>query len=455
MSHGTLKELANIVGGQLHGSDGLFLGISTDTRTLQAGELFIALRGPNFNGDDFVTAAHKQGAAGCLVGSLVAGDAPQVVVDDTLAALGIYAHHWRSARDVKVVAVTGSNGKTTVKDMIASILRRIGRTHATQGNLNNEIGVPLTLLALEDRHQLAVIEMGANHPGEIARLTAMAAPQVGVVTNAGPAHLEGFGSVAGVARAKGELYEGMSADGTVVLNRDDHYFDLWRGIAGDRRVVTFGSHAKADFCAREIIQHTNGHGDGLRIVLETPDCECVIKLPLPGQHNGVNAAAAAAAAWAAGADSYSIVAGLQKVKPSAGRLAIHRVRCGARLIDDTYNANPGSLQVALDFLAAQPGKAWLVLGDMGELGEDTRALHAHIGERAKIAGVERLFALGPLSAVAAESFGPGAEQFGDADQLIAALRAELHDGVNLLLKASRAMHFEHVTDALIDDGEQG
>ncbi len=455
MSHGSLRELANIVGGKLHGQDGLFLGVSTDTRSLKTGELFVALGGPNFSGEDFVPEAHKLGAAGSLVGRLVENDSSQVVVDDTLSALGVYGHHWRSARPVKVVAVTGSNGKTTVRGMIASILQRIGRTHATHGNLNNEIGVPLTLLALEDRHELAVIEMGANHAGEIARLTAMAAPQVGVVTNAGPAHLEGFGSIEGVAKAKGELFEGMSADGIAILNRDDPYFDLWREMAGGRQVVTFGSHRKADFCAREIIQHTNGHGDGLRLVLETPECDCVIKLPLPGQHNGVNAAAAAASAWAAGADTYSIVAGLQNVKPSAGRLAIHRVRCGAKLIDDSYNANPGSLQVALDFLAAQPGKSWLVLGDMGELGEDTQALHAHIGLRARKAGVERLFALGPLSAAAAESFGPGAEQFGDAEQLIATLRAELHDGVNLLLKASRAMRFEHVADALIDDEAQG
>ncbi|MDH3646370.1 MAG: UDP-N-acetylmuramoyl-tripeptide--D-alanyl-D-alanine ligase [Gammaproteobacteria bacterium] len=455
MSHGSLKELANIVGGQLHGSDGLFLSVSTDSRSLQPGELFIALDGPNFDGHDFVGQARERGAIAALVSRKIDCELPQILVENTLTALGIYAHRWRVARQVHVVAVTGSNGKTTVKDMITSILRRVGRTHATSGNLNNEIGVPLTLLALEDRHELAVIELGANHPGEIARLTAMAAPQVGLVTNAGPAHLEGFGSLDGVAKAKGELYEGMSDDGIAILNRDDAYYNLWRDMAGTRRVVTFGCNAEADFCAREVLQHTNGHGDGLRLLLETPDGDCVVKLPLPGQHNGVNAAAAAAAAWARGADNYSIIAGLQKVKASAGRLAIRTVSCGARLIDDTYNANPGSMQVALDFLAAQPGKAWLVLGDMGELGEDARALHAHIGERAKKAGVERLFVVGPLSAAAAESFGPGAERFGDTNQLIATLRQELHDGVNLLVKASRAMHLEHVTDALTDEELQG
>ncbi|MBT8130810.1 MAG: UDP-N-acetylmuramoyl-tripeptide--D-alanyl-D-alanine ligase [Gammaproteobacteria bacterium] len=451
MSHGSLQELATFVGGTLEGSDALFIGVSTDTRTLQAGELFVALDGPNFDGHDYIGQAMQQGAVGALVSRTLDCPLPQVLVTDVLQALGVYAHRWRIARDVRVVALTGSNGKTTVKDMIASILRRVGRTHATRGNLNNEIGVPLTLLALDDQHELAVIEMGANHHGEIARLTAMTAPQIGLVTNAGPAHLEGFGSIEGVATAKGELYEGMREDAIAILNRDDSYYGLWRDMAGNRQTITFGVHAEADFCAREVIQHTNGHGDGLRILLETPEGDCVIKLPLPGQHNGVNAAAAAAAAWAAGADNYSIVAGLQRVRPSSGRLSIHKISCGARVIDDTYNANPGSMQVALDFLAAQPGKAWLVLGDMGELGDDTMELHAHIGERARKAGVERLFALGPLSAAAAKSFGPGAERFADHDQLIAALRAQLHEGINVLMKASRAMKLEHVANALSEE----
>ncbi len=455
MSHGSMKELAHIVGGRLVGGDGLFIGVSTDTRDIEAGELFVALKGPNFNGDDFATQAANRGAAGALVGREVAVRVPQVVVDDTLSALAVYAHSWRTARDAAVIGITGSNGKTTVKEMVASILRRVGRTHATQGNLNNEIGVPLTLLALEERHEFAVIEMGANHAGEIARLTAMSAPQVGLVTNAGPAHLEGFGSIEGVANAKGELYEGMDNNGIAVINLDDDYAPLWRRMAGDRRILTFGVNPDADFCAREVIQHTNGHGDGLRIVLETPDGDCVVKLPLPGRHNGVNAAAAAAAACAAGADLESVIAGLQQVRPTAGRLAIRRIGCGARLIDDTYNANPGSLQVALDFLAAQPGKAWLVLGDMGELGDNAQALHAHIGERARKAGVERLFVIGELSEAAADSFGPGAERFHNPDELIAVLRDQLHDGVNVLVKASRTMHLEQVTDALSTDDERG
>ncbi|NNF62472.1 MAG: UDP-N-acetylmuramoyl-tripeptide--D-alanyl-D-alanine ligase [Gammaproteobacteria bacterium] len=455
MSHGSVKQLARIVGGELHGTDTLFLAVCTDTRKLREGELFVALQGPNFDGNDYAASAMQQGATAALVSRLSDIDIPQVLVDDTQAALGRYAHFWRAAREARVIAVTGSNGKTTVKEMIAAIMRRVGHTLATRGNLNNEIGVPLTLLELEDRHQHAVIELGANHPGEIARLTAMTAPQIGLITNAGPAHLEGFGSVEGVARAKGELYEGLAADAIAVINRDDEYYGLWASMAGDRRIVTFGSASGADFCAREVIQHTNGHGNGLRVLLETPEGDCVIKLPLPGRHNGVNAAAAAAAAWSAGAELETIVAGLQGVKPAAGRLAIKRTGCGARVIDDTYNANPGSLQVALDFLAAQPGKAWLVLGDMGELGDNARALHAHFGERARKSGVERLFAIGPLSAAAAESFGPGAERFASAEQLIATLRAELHDGVNLLVKASRAMQLEQVADALSEEEARG
>lgn len=451
MSHGTLAQLATVVGGRLLGDDEGYDGVSTDTRTLRPGQLFVALRGPNFDGNDYVEMAAAQGAAGALVERVAAVDLPQVQVDDTLQALGRLAHDWRCKNDPRVIALTGSNGKTTVKEMIAAVLRPLGRTHATRGNFNNEIGVPLTLLDLAPVHDFAVIEMGANHAGEIARLTAMARPHIGIVTNAAAAHLEGFGSLEGVARAKGELFEGLQADATAVMNRDDRFYDIWQSMTRTDKVLTFGRDRQADFRVREVFQYTNGHGDGVRLELDTPDGECELRLPLPGQHNAMNAAAAAAACWAAGAHLEDIVAGLLTVRPVRGRLAVRRARCGARVIDDTYNANPASLRAALDFLAAQPGRAWLVLGDMGELGAGAREFHAEIGRQARAAGVERLFALGPLSAAAAESFGPGAERFDDPGGLIVALQSELQAGVTVLVKASRAMHLEQVSDALSED----
>ncbi|MBT8143208.1 MAG: UDP-N-acetylmuramoyl-tripeptide--D-alanyl-D-alanine ligase, partial [Gammaproteobacteria bacterium] len=362
MSKGTLAELALIVEGELHGEDRSFAGVSTDTREISANQLFVALRGPNFDGNAFVAQAMQQGAAGALVEHHDRCGLPQVKVDNSLVALGRYANHWRRRFAPVVVGITGSNGKTTVKEMITSILRVAGRTHATQGNLNNEIGVPLTLLQLSSRHDFAVIEMGANHAGEIARLTAMVAPSVGVVTNAAPAHLEGFGSLDGVAHAKGELFEGLRRDAIAIINRDDHYYPLWRTRVRAREVLTFGRAATADFRVAEVQQRTNGHGDGLNLALETPDGRLELKLALSGTHNAVNAAAAAAAGWAAGVGLPEIRAGLERVAPVPGRLAIRRTAHGARIIDDSYNANPASVQAAIALLAEQPGQTWLVLG---------------------------------------------------------------------------------------------
>jgi UDP-N-acetylmuramoyl-tripeptide--D-alanyl-D-alanine ligase len=443
--HSRLAEFAAIVDGRLIGSDAGFAGVSTDTRGLRPGELFVALRGERFDGHEFVRRAAALGAAGAVVGNEGDVALPQVVVGDTLTALQRYAAAWRLRFRIPVIGVTGSNGKTTVKEMLAAILGGAGPVLVTHGNLNNHVGVPLTLLRLHDEHRHAVIEMGASHPGEIALLTRLARPDVGVITNAGPAHLEGFGSIEDVARAKGELFADLAADGVAVINTEDRYAPLWRELAGDRRQVTFGLESQADVRARGI----EADGERTRFTLVTPDGEMPVELPLAGRHNVLNALAAAAAAGALGLDVRRIGIGLTAAAPVAGRLQLRVSDIpGVRLIDDSYNANPASLAAAVDWLTAQPGDAWLVLGDMAELGAGAAAAHAEAGRAARAAGVVRLFALGPLARAAADAFGHGAAHFDDRDALIAALRRELSSGVNLLVKGSRSARMDRVAHAL-------
>ncbi|HKJ77147.1 MAG TPA: UDP-N-acetylmuramoyl-tripeptide--D-alanyl-D-alanine ligase [Gammaproteobacteria bacterium] len=440
-----LAQAADWLGGERRGEAVAFAGVATDSRTLAAGNLFVALQGPNHDGHDHVADAAAAGAAAAVVSRPVPVDLPQVVVPDTLAALGELARQWRLACDVPVVGITGSNGKTTVKEMTAAILGRLGPTLATRGNLNNLIGVPLTLLRLTPAHRFAVIEMGANHPGEIARLAAIAGPRVGVVTNAGAAHLEGFGSLEGVARAKGELFQALPADGTAVVNADDDFAGLWRELAAGQ-VLTFGLHG-ADVSA-----DWEGDAAGSRLHLRTPAGEERVDLAVPGRHNVLNALAAAALTLAAGADLGAVKAGLESVQPVAGRLATRRGRRGARLLDDSYNANPGSLQAGLEVLAACAGRRLLALGDMAELGGDERREHVRAGEAARAAGLDGLFATGELSRLAAEAFGPGGRHFPEVEQLIAALEPELDPEVTLLVKGSRSARMERVVEALAEGG---
>ncbi len=450
MSPATLSVLANTVGGRLQGADGAYRGVSTDTRTLQSAQLFIALSGPNFDGHEFVAAAAEAGAAGALVEREVAVRLPQVVVTNTRTALGELAGAHRAAFKRPVIGVTGSNGKTTVKEMTASIMRRRGAVLATRGNRNNDIGLPLTLLELETSHGAAVIEMGANHHGEIATLARIARPTVGVVTNAGPSHLAGFGDVAGVARAKGELFASLPADGCAVINANDPYADTWRQMAAHCQRVEFGVDAAADFTtdARTVRSDETG---GECFTLSTGAEERKVTLTVPGLHNVRNALAAAAAAVAAGATLDDVVAGLAEFQPVGGRLRAVPGRSGSRVIDDTYNANPASLRAALDVVARLGGRRWLVLGDMGELGAEAVSLHTQAGHDARSAGIERLFALGPLAAAAADAFGRG-EQFDDADALAKAVGAELTGGITVLVKGSRSMRLERVVAALTADG---
>ena len=446
MIRGRLSDLAGLLSGRITGPDVAFTGCGTDSRTLGAGELFLALSGPHHDGHEFVAEAQERGAAAAVVERPIAVSLPLLVVPDTLAALGSLAALWRARFPIPLVAVTGTNGKTTVKEMLLSILSRAGATAATRGNLNNEIGVPLCLFALDDTHRYAVMEMGANHPGEIARLCRIAEPSVAVVTCCAPAHLEGFGSVEGVARAKGEILAGLGPGGVAVINQDDDFAPLWHSLAGERRRIGFGLRPGADVTARLA---PNGDGlSGSRFLLETPRGTAAVHLPLLGTHNVLNACAAAACAEALGISIEHTVGGLESVRAAPGRLTAHEGPPGVRLFDDSYNANPGSLQAALEVLAHCRGERWLVLGDMGELGAESPKLHRDAGHLAKALGVERLYGLGNLCRESVAGFGPGGRHFPDIESLLAALSAELHAGVHLLVKGSRAMRMERVVGDL-------
>ena len=443
-----LSEAAQVLDGKCWGADVIFRGISTDTRTLSEGNLFVALKGPNFDGHDYIEQAHQHGAVAAAVSRQSSSPIPLLEVEDTRIALAELAAHWRSQFVIPLIAVTGSNGKTSVKEMLASILRRCGETLVTQGNLNNDIGVPLTLFRLSAAHEYAVLELGANHPGEIARLTDIARPTVGVVNNAGPAHLEGFGDLSGVAKAKGELFERLTAGAVCIINADDAFAGLWKSMAAPRRIISFGLSAAADVSAKWA-----GDISGSDIELITPSGKASLRLALPGRHNVMNALAATAAGLALHIELQNIVSGLAAVRPVGGRWQARPGIQGAQLIDDTYNANPASLQVALDLLSKADAETWLVLGDMGELGEEGKQLHRGVGEEARQARVQRLFALGELATEAAEAFGDGAETFANMGALNARLKQLVHAGVIVLVKGSRAMRMERVLQALSLDEE--
>ena len=441
-----LGEAAAALGLRAAGEDVEFHGVSTDSRTTPRGALFVAVRGPRFDGHDFVGGAGSRGAAAALVERTPNASIPFIHVRDSVRALGELAAAWRNRfRDLLLVGITGSNGKTTVKEMAAAIFRTLGPVSATRGNLNNEIGVPLTLCELDAEHGAAVVELGASHRGEIAALTTLVRPSVGVVTQCAPAHLEGFGSIEGVARAKGELFERLPDDAVAIVNADDPFAGLWRELARPRRCISFGAGVDADVRVRA------ASGAGRRhVALDTPAGNVEIDLALPGAHNAVNAGAAAAAALAAGASLDAIREGLAAVRPAKGRLESKRGPRGAEIIDDTYNANPASLQAGLRVLGAKPAPRWLVLGDMGELGPEGASLHAEAGRRARRHGVERLLVIGELGVEAARAFGDGATHFADCTALVDRLRDELPDGATVLVKGSRSMAMERVVEAIAE-----
>jgi UDP-N-acetylmuramoyl-tripeptide--D-alanyl-D-alanine ligase len=443
----TLGEFARACGGRLHGADRPYTGVSTDTRSLSAGELFVALRGPNFNGNEFVGAAEKAGAAGALVDTEQAGAISQIVVLDAQAALESASHRWRMTYRNPLIGVAGSNGKTTVKEMASAILSQAGTCLATRGNLNNHIGVPLTLFRLESQHHYAVVEMGANHPGELAALVKIARPTIGLITNAGAEHLEGFGSLEGAARAEGEMVAGLEPDATAIINADDEFADLWRGMTR-ARISTFGLARGANFTASGVRTDIGSDGFVTRYTLVSPIGSADIEMKLAGKHNVANSLCAAAAAAAAGVRLDHIVAGLGAVQAVKGRLQFKKTRHGAWLIDDSYNANPSSVHAGIEVLAQLEGRKWLVFGQMGELGDFADDAHTEIGVFARAHGVERLFAVGEHAALTVKSFGAGAQWFADSAELSKAVDAAVTPDVRLLIKGSRSNRLERVVEAL-------
>lgn len=444
------SDIAKAVNGETIGSEVVIDGVGIDTRTIKPGQLYVAINGKNFDGHDFIDKAETAGAVAVLVERLTTSRLPQIVVKDTRLALAELAGFWRRQLPVKVVGVTGSNGKTTVKEMIATILGTQGKTLFTQGNLNNDIGVPLTLLKLEADHRYAVIEMGANHPGEIAYTSQYAQADVSVITNVGEAHIEGFGDIDGVARTKGEIIENLVADGVAVLNRDDGFCDFWLQLAGQRKAVTFGFSQAADIRAENISTALENQGFVTSFELKTPVAELPIRLNLAGEHNVKNALAATAAALQFGIELQGIKCGLEQVKPVTGRMQPLLGRKGNIVIDDTYNANPASLQAALDVLAENDSN-WLILGAFGELGADSPAIHRQMGELIKARPVQRLFATGELARQTVAAFGAGGQFFDSQEQLIAALNQAITGKETLLVKGSRLQKMENVVAAMVDN----
>ena len=449
----TLSQACAAAGGRLLGADASFDTVGTDSRRDCTGQLFVALRGERFDGHEYVASARAQGAAAVLVDHGLDLDIPQWLVGDTRLGLGRLAAAWRDRFPGRVAAITGSNGKTTAKEMLAAILAQEGTTRATQGNLNNDIGMPLTLLGARDESFL-VLEMGANHPGEIAYMTAIGRPQVALITNAGRAHLEGFGSLEGVAMAKGEIAQGLPADGVFVVPGDSPFTPLWRDLTGGRALRTFALDAPADLSASSdsIAVDWGPEGFCTRFVACAGGAEMPLALRLAGSHNVRNALAAAGAALALGVGMQSVQAGLAGLAPVPGRLCPRRAGA-VRLIDDTYNANPDSIAAAIAVLVGLPGRHWLVLGDLGELGPQSPDLHREVGERALAAGVERLATVGRLSAAASKAFGPGAQHFPDQTSLVEILRGELNEEDLVLVKGSRAARMERVVNALLGESE--
>lgn len=455
MTRGRLAMVAEVVGGRLHGADAGFSGVSTDTRSLQRGELFFALRGARNDGVAFLDEAARLGAAGAVVEAHQASGLPQVEVADARIAFGELARSWRARFAIPLIAITGSNGKTTVKEMTAAIMRAALGSEAgsdpvlvTWGNLNNEIGLPRTLHYLDDQHRAAVIEMGAARPGDIAYLARIAAPTVAVVTNAARAHLQGFGSIEEVAATKGEAFAALGPAGTAVVNRDDRFFQSWWERSAGGRRVSFGLHPDADFRAESVEQLAGADGPALRFTLRAPAGSMAVRLPMAGRHNVLNALAASAAAVACGVALEAVAAGLALVRNVPGRLRRVAGPRGVALYDDSYNANPGSVRAAIAFLESLPGERWLVLGDMAELGPDSAAMHREMGELARRSGIARLYCTGPQSHAAAEAFGVNAEWREDLPGLVAAVQSAVKPGITLLVKGSRSAGMERVVQAL-------
>ncbi|MDH5172889.1 MAG: UDP-N-acetylmuramoyl-tripeptide--D-alanyl-D-alanine ligase [Gammaproteobacteria bacterium] len=442
----TLSELVAPLQAQLVGRDCEFLGVSTDSRELRHGDLFVALRGENFDGHDFLGQVAAAGAVAALVSEVAELPLPQLRVADTQRALGRIGAYNRGFYTGPLVAITGSSGKTTVKNMVRAVLAQRGRTLATEGNLNNEIGVPLTLLRLEPGVEFAVVEMGAARSGDIAWLCELGRPTVALLLNAMPAHLQGFGSVEDVAAAKGEIFDGLGSGDCAVINADQPWARAWRDRAGDATVLDYGLAGPAAITATAI--RPDGVR-GTRFTAVTPRGELPVNLGLPGAHNVANALAAIAVGLACGLELEEIGAGLETVRPTPGRSAATLSPGGATVIDDCYNANPGSVRAAIDLLAGCEGRRTLVLGAMRELGPDSELMHRQIGGYARGAGIDRFWGVGPELQVAVDEFGSGGRWFADCETAVGAIGGEFGAGDTVLVKGSRSTRMERVLQAIL------
>ncbi|MEO3955255.1 UDP-N-acetylmuramoyl-tripeptide--D-alanyl-D-alanine ligase [Chromobacterium piscinae] len=450
----TLSQAARFAQGRLIGADGEVLRVITDSRQAQPGDLFVALKGERFDAHDFVAEVTSKGAAALVRdGFELAGASLIQAGEDTRLALGRLAAGWRETQPAVRIGVTGSNGKTTVKEMLAAILRAhagVDAVLATAGNFNNDIGLPLTLLQLKPQHRYAVIEMGMNHHGELSYLTGLTRPQVALVNNAMRAHFGHFGSTEDVARAKAEIFEGLADGGVAVVNADDANLPLFRAAAGSHRQLSFGL-AQADVGASDLALSALGS----RFTLRSPAGRVEINLPAPGEHNVRNALAAAAVALALDVPLSAIAAGLAVFGGAKGRLQIKQSPRGLTVIDDSYNANPDSMKAGIDVLAGLPGPHCFVMGDIGELGEASPALHAEVGEHARLRGIEQLFALGEASRRAVAAFGAAGQGFDSIDELLECLDSRLASGTAVLVKGSRFMRMERVVEHLMQAKKEG
>lgn len=445
----TLNQMARLVGCEPRFDDITVTGAVIDTRQIESGNLFVALKGERVDGHDFLAQAREAGASAALVSENRDDPLPQILVKDVRKAFGQIAHSWLQQTRSKVIAITGSNGKTSVKEMVAAMLRQVGPVTSTRGNLNNDLGVPLTVCRVDREDKFAVIEMGTNHPGEIAELVRIAVPDVAIINNIAPAHLEGFGSEEGVAREKGAIYAGLAETGTAVINADMPYRELWQPLISNRKSVTFALENEADIKADYIQPEPAGN----HFMVKIEGVNHHISLPLPGMHNISNALAAIAVCRALDIPVTAMVQGLAGIKPVPHRLQLRHGTGESRLIDDSYNANPGSFQQALNTLSDFSGEHWLVLGDFGELGQDSEAIHGQMGKQAREAGVSRLLTVGDSSRLAAQSFGCGARHFEDIDTLQQYLQQELKRDVTCLIKGSRFMQLDKLADQLAEEGE--
>ncbi len=442
-----LSQAAQILHAEFRGEDAEFTGVSTDTRTLKPGQLYLALRGEKFDGHHFIKEAAKAGAVGALVSQDELSSIPTLKVINTRQALADLARFHRQQFTLPIIAVTGSCGKTTTKALLTSVFNQAGKVLSNVSSFNNDIGVPLTLLQLSSEHQYAITEMGANHPGEIAFLTHLVHPEVAIITNAAQAHLEGFGDLDGVACAKGEIFQGLGPAGFAIINADDFYAGFWKQLAGSRRILTFGINTPADVYAKNIQYNDLGQSQ-FNLVISGQSVE--VQLQLLGYHNVYNALAAAAAGHAQGLSLQQIQKGLNGASPEKRRLIEHLSSEGALIIDDSYNANPLSMRAAIQLLALRSGERILVMGDMRELGENAVQYHQEAGKVAKDHGIEQLYCYGDLSRHAADAFGKKAYFFSDRSQLVQALKPHLNKQVTVLIKGSNSMQMDQVVAALRD-----